>query len=231
MTQLLVSIRSVEECRTVLERDVDVIDVKNPSGGSLGAAELPVIHAIHAEVAGRRPVSVALGELRDAVRKEWSSLPDVQYAKLGLAGCWPLSPWLKDWAHVLSLLPATAQPVAVAYADAVVAQSPPWRVVMENGAALGCRVLLIDTYNKARGRLLDWFGENQLREIRAETEQIGMQLALAGSLTLSDVHRILPWSADWVAVRSAACAAGRDGPLCADRLTSLVTAVRDAPPW
>ncbi len=38
MTKLLVSVRSVDEAEMVLEAGVDLIDVKEPRSGSLGAA-------------------------------------------------------------------------------------------------------------------------------------------------------------------------------------------------
>ena len=41
------------------------MDIKEPARGPLGAADVDLVEQIIAEVAGRRPVSAALGELLD----------------------------------------------------------------------------------------------------------------------------------------------------------------------
>ena len=51
MTKLLVSVRSVAEARIALAGGVDLIDVKEPRRGSLGAADAGIIAEIVAHVA------------------------------------------------------------------------------------------------------------------------------------------------------------------------------------
>ena len=63
MTGLLVSVRSAAEARIALEAGADLIDVKEPRRGALGAADPAVWKDVCRAVAGRVPVSVALGEL------------------------------------------------------------------------------------------------------------------------------------------------------------------------
>src|SRR5690242_4202542 len=65
MAHLLVSVRSPAEAVAALEGGAALIDVKEPSRGPLGRADEDTITAIVQTVAGRRPVSVALGELLD----------------------------------------------------------------------------------------------------------------------------------------------------------------------
>ena len=62
---LLVSVRNVTEALTALEAGADVIDVKEPTRGSLGAADSATLAAIAQAVGGRAPVTAALGELTD----------------------------------------------------------------------------------------------------------------------------------------------------------------------
>ena len=63
MTRLLVSVRSAAEAEAALRGGADVIDVKEPGRGPLGRADDAVIADVVRLVAGRRPVSAALGEL------------------------------------------------------------------------------------------------------------------------------------------------------------------------
>ena len=65
MTRLLVSVRSAAEAEAALTGGASVIDVKEPTRGALGRADDGAIADVVAAVAGRAPVSAALGELRD----------------------------------------------------------------------------------------------------------------------------------------------------------------------
>src|SRR5262245_3594654 len=118
MTRLLVSVRSAAEAGIALAGGADVIDIKEPSRGPLGAADpqswSEVLHA----VGGRAMVSAALGELQDAgVTKLAASASGLRFAKIGLAGCHTHSGWLSRWQRVIGQLPPAVLPVPVAYAD------------------------------------------------------------------------------------------------------------------
>ena len=156
MTQLLVSVRSVDECATALQSAVDVIDIKEPTRGSLGAADPERFVQLVASVQGRRPVSVALGELLDFDARRFADLPAVDYVKLGLAGCAATPQWPQLWRAAWQQLPPAAHRVAVAYADCTVACSPGWSDVLLSARECGCSVLLLDTFDKSAGGLLDW---------------------------------------------------------------------------
>jgi uncharacterized protein (UPF0264 family) len=227
-TKLLVSVRSVAECRRALHPAVDVIDIKEPERGSLGAADTTTLRAIVDWVAGRRSVSAALGELRDAAAIEFSSLPvGLSFAKFGLAGC-AMTDWPDAWSAAIRRLPPQTTPVAVAYADWQRAQSPPWPEVLTVGQQLGSQVLLIDTFEKSAGRLFDSLTFDELLEIRQRTRAAAMQLALAGSLQLADIamlHNIAP---DFIAVRSAVCNGRRTGVLYWPAIDQLAAAMRPA---
>src|SRR5438094_36583 len=63
MAGLLVSVRSAAEVAAALEGGASLIDVKEPANGALGRAEDAVREAVLDAVAGRVPVSAAMGEL------------------------------------------------------------------------------------------------------------------------------------------------------------------------
>src|SRR4051812_39902678 len=87
MPGLLVSVRSPQEALAALAGGADIIDVKEPANGSLGRAEDDVIRAVVDVVAGRRPVSAAMGEL---VEESACSIAGLNFLKWGLAECVPL---------------------------------------------------------------------------------------------------------------------------------------------
>src|SRR5690606_6288110 len=118
MTRLIVSVRSVDESALALTTSADVIDIKEPARGSLGAADLTVVRSIVAQVARRRTVSVALGELCEFRLELLAQLPEVKYVKLGLAECRERRDWRSQWSAAAEALYGGARLVAVAYADA-----------------------------------------------------------------------------------------------------------------
>lgn len=217
MTKLLVSVRSALEARTALDAGADLIDVKEPANGSLGAPAASVVEGVVAEVASRAPVSVALGELRDWGRvDDLAILGGVGYAKVGMASCGSWPDWPERWALLLRRFPLAVRPVAVVYADGTAAGSPePERIVAE-AVRLRCAAVLVDTFDKSRGSLLDAWPLERLKAFISSVRREGMLAVVGGSLTLEILPRVAALGPDYVALRGAVCHNGRTGPLDAD---------------
>jgi uncharacterized protein (UPF0264 family) len=207
---LLVSVRSDEEAMTALEGGASIIDVKEPDHGSLGKAADAVIHRVIEKVAGRRPVSAALGELR----QETPALCDSRlcFVKWGLADC-RFEP--EFWQSRLNRQLARSenpQTVVVAYADWQCAQAPAITEVVAFACRHPGRVLLIDTHGKTpakrtnlRPTLLDWLSAQEVKAICAACHDAGVRVALAGSLDMPEITQLLAAGSDWFAVRGAVC--------------------------
>src|SRR5438876_8959932 len=86
MAGLLVSVRSAAEAATVLDGGAALVDVKEPARGSLGRADDEVRAEVRAVLAGRVPMSIALGELGVSL-DPGPDLAGIAFAKWGLAGC------------------------------------------------------------------------------------------------------------------------------------------------
>lgn len=225
---LLVSVRSVVEAEAALAGGADLVDVKNPVRGSLGRADDSVLASIIESVADRRPVSAALGELLD-----FSELPapftDLAYLKWGLAGCRNYPRWRERADRLREQIEVGGghcQVVFAAYADWELAQSPP----VEEVCAFACQggsVFLVDTFDKGPGpagrprTLLDWLNLDELMALCQRCRESRVSIALAGSLGLKEIERLLPLQPDWIAVRGAACPRGRSSVLSAERVRRL----------
>lgn len=224
MTGLLVSVRNAHEARAAVAGGADIIDVKEPLHGALGAAAPHVWREVRRAVGSDRPLSAALGEL-----DQWElndcrqSLSGFQFAKLGLAGCANRERWVQDWQRALWELPDEVTRVAVAYADGQAARAPSLDDVITRGAELGCRVLLVDTYDKTQGGLFDHLACNELVPAIDLARHSGMQVVLAGSLSQQTIPLARTLSPDFIAVRGAACRGNRTD--CID--ASLVHCLRE----
>ena len=99
--------------------------------------------------------------------------------------------------------------------------------MIEATAPLGARVLLIDTFSKSHGGLLDFFSLADLRKIITAAQAISWQVVLGGSLRGDSIERALEIEPDVVAVRGAACEESRTGSLSKERICRLVKMVRE----
>lgn len=222
MTKLLVSVRSAVEALAALEGGADLIDVKEPLRGPLGAADAKTITGVTRAVAGRAPVSAALGELLELPAGSLGdSLAGVAYAKLGLAGCQRVADWPRRWAKALERFPSHVAPVAVIYADDDLASSPTGGEILHQARQLGCRAVLVDTFDKSHGGLLNHWKLADVADFIDDVRSAGLLAVLAGSLSLATIPRLLPMQPDYVAVRGAACGGDRTSELIAAKVREL----------
>lgn len=215
-SKLLVSVRSAAEARAALAGGADLIDVKEPSRGPLGAADSDVIRDVLDVVGGRGPVSAALGEWL-----VWADRPvpdGLEFAKFGMAGLPELQTSTLTSIRRSNYARHT---VLVAYADFRRAQSPDPEGLAAAAVRFHFSAFLIDTAFKDGSTLLDWIAPATLARMRFELSDVGVPIALAGSLDESAIRKLAPLAPDWFAVRGAVCAGGRDGTVCADRVRRL----------
>jgi (5-formylfuran-3-yl)methyl phosphate synthase len=229
---LLVSVRSAAEALTALEAGADVIDVKEPNRGSLGAADFKTLAEIVQVVEGRSPVTAAMGELVDinaanSAAPQTKAIPSgVSLFKIGLAGCAELPNWQARWRDAVVALRGLAegsapQPVAVVYADWQAAHAPPPNDVSHAAVELHCPALLIDTWDKSAGGLFDHWPIDDLQAFLNRARSHDLIIVLAGSLLGESFNLAVQLAPHLVAVRTAACDAGRNGTISAARVREL----------
>ncbi len=229
--RLLVSIVSPEEAIRALGGRADIIDVKDPVEGALGAPSPGVLSGVVRAVGTAAPVSVALGDLPNlphtaALAARGAALSGADYVKVGLRG-------VREFDGAVRLVGAVAEAVgprtaviAGAYADAEAldppALAPRWLPgLVERTGIAGA---LVDTFVKDGRGLHDWLSESELAELIVRTHRAGASFAVAGQLRLGELRRV---AADVVGVRSAVCRGGdRRAELDADLVAAAVAEVR-----
>ena len=217
MSRLLVSVRSADEAVSALEGGADLIDVKEPSRGPLGRADAATIRDIVEVVAGRVPVSAAMGEWIDDDEPD-VGLDGVSYLKWGPAGL------ANDDAARTTYEQAYAfddRAVLVAYADDKVAGAPDLWHLANMALYHDYEVFLIDTSRKDGSTLTDHCSLDRLAKIFELRTWGRMRVAVAGSLAVGTIRQLLPLQPDWFAVRGAACDGGRNGVVSAAKVREL----------
>jgi (5-formylfuran-3-yl)methyl phosphate synthase len=223
--RLLVSVISAAEARRALAGGADIIDVKDPREGALGAPSPRILSDVVREVGAAAPVSVALGDLPNlphtaALAARGAALSGADYVKVGLRGVRELAAAVVLMRAVAEAVPAHTAVIAAAYADADAldppALAPTWLPELVDRA--GISGALVDTFVKDGRGLYGWLSDAALRDLIARTHRAGGSFAVAGQLTLDQLRRA---PADVVGVRSAVC---RGGDRAADLDAELVAA-------
>jgi (5-formylfuran-3-yl)methyl phosphate synthase len=216
--RLLVSVRNAEEAHAALEGGADIIDIKEPTQGSLGKADDKTIAEIVETLRGLNPaipISAALGELRDGEKVQaLSRLPsEVGYVKLGLSACGDDCDWLGKWRIFRRRFCQARSPdliwVMVLYADWRQANSPHPQELIQAAVEDACGAVLLDTFYKDGRSLLEVLSQKELRNIADAVHATDMPFAVAGSLRKEDLPRLSLLKPDIIAIRSAACLSGR----------------------
>lgn len=232
--QLLVSVVSEVEIRAAIRGGADIIDVKNPSEGSLGASFPGVIGRIRELTPTAIPVSAAVGDMPHlpgtaALAALGAAMCGVQYVKVGLFG----SRRPQDAVFLLSEVSRAVHAydpdimvIATAFADAHKVGALPPDALPDASAEAGADGCMLDTAVKGEGTLLTNLAEGQLRSFVAQCRRLGLLCALAGSLGEADIPQICELGADIVGFRSAVCrgdrASGRVTASKVERLKRLI---------
>jgi (5-formylfuran-3-yl)methyl phosphate synthase len=230
MTLFLASVRDAAEAGMARGAGADVIDLKDPGQGALGALPLATIAASVRSIAGRVAVSATIGDLpldgaivRDTVRA--TSAAGVDYVKLGL---FPGT----ATASFLSLLAAETPGVRlilVLFADAL----PDFDAVRA-AARIGASGVMLDTLGKEAGSLLDHLTLEAVARFVAAAKTEGLMVGLAGSLKAKHVPALLALGPDLLGFRGALCRGGARNagfnPVAAASIRTLIPPMRPAPP-
>jgi uncharacterized protein (UPF0264 family) len=227
--RLLVSVVDAAEARLAVAGGVDVVDVKNPAEGALGAPAPGVIAAVRAVVPPAAPLSAALGDLPPlpgtaALAAVGAATSGAAYVKLGLLGVSGATEAAAVLAAARAAVEGEAAVVAVAYADAARAPGRPLAPgeLVAAARAAGVHGCLVDTAVKDGRGLLSWLDRAALTALVADAHAAGLEIALAGELRDEDLPVVRATGADIAGVRSAACRGGRrTGALDPARIAAL----------
>ncbi|MFM9913938.1 MAG: (5-formylfuran-3-yl)methyl phosphate synthase [Methylophilaceae bacterium] len=199
MSAFLASVRCVEEAKIALDY-ADIIDLKEPHNGALGALPLAVIEDIVRFVDGRKLVSATVGDLpmqQEVIVRatEATAATGVDVIKVGL--------FKFDAACIAALAPLTKrgiQLVAVLFVDiSLHFESIPLL------AKAGFYGVMLDTAYKQGGGLCDSVSLKQLEVFLTQAREHGLMAGLAGSLCVENIEPLSALSPDYLGFRGALC--------------------------
>lgn len=208
--KLLVSPRDLGESKIAAHGGADIIDIKNPLEGSLGANYPWVIKNIKESLPKNLELSATMGDLDN--RPGFASLAarglsnlDVTFIKVGL--------FVNSFKHSLelaeSIVKATknskSRVVLAGYADYLKIGTIDPGKLLKTAVLSGAEGVMIDTYQKNGKTLFDNMEIPDLLAFVKEAKDLGFITALAGSIKTEHISRLKKLDPDIVGVRGVVC--------------------------
>jgi hypothetical protein len=230
--KLLVSPTTVEGAKAAIEGGVDIIDVKNPKEGSLGASFPWMIQGIKEILPEGVELSATLGDLEykpgtASLAAFGLSKLGVDYVKAGLFGIKDAGE-AEDMAKNLKKAVSGSKLVLAGYADYRNVGSISPMLLPEIASKADAFGVMIDTAVKDGSTLFSHLSESELQTFIDDSHKLGLTAALAGSLCFEDVLKLKEMGADIAGVRGAVCTNGdrMNGSISKEKVRKLVSLVK-----
>lgn len=218
---LMISVINGEESLAALEGGADLIDIKNPLEGALGAPAPGSIQDVCAVLEGKKPFSIALGQFPGkpgaaALAALGCAYFKPDYVKIAFIPHVSRSEILGTLKEIRKSLNYVMDQqkislVSVAFADTMGYASwdlNDFATISREGGAEGC---LIDTWEKKGKSLLNYLSWKEIEQFIDDCHRQNLFCGLAGSLRSSEVLALSSLKADIIGVRSAVCGGDRLG--------------------
>ncbi len=199
---MLASVSNLDEAITVQDARADIIDLKAPAAGALGALKTDTVREVVSQLNAGTVISATVGDLpmqpefvQTAVDKMWAT--GVDYVKVGL---FPGGDWLATLAGLKARTTAGARLIGVFFADC----NPDTKWFQELAAA-GFSGVMLDTRDKRAGSLRQILDRGRLEHFVTVARRYDLLCGLAGSLRSEDIDPLLELGPDYLGFRGALC--------------------------
>jgi uncharacterized protein (UPF0264 family) len=211
--KLLISPQNIKEATEAIAGGADIIDVKNPKEGPLGANFPWVIKEIKQLIPGNVELSCTLGEAPNlpgtmALAAYGAALLNIDYIKIGLSGIQTIqkaTDLLENIIHAVKMGNSKTRVVIAGYGDYIRADSIEPQLVIQAAFATKADIVMLDTAIKDGKNLFAFQSHQQLEEFINNAHKHNLGVALAGSLQTQDLPTLKKLGADFVGLRGAAC--------------------------
>lgn len=227
--QLLVSPSSLEEAERALA--ADIIDVKRPAEGSLGANFPWVIRAI-SEMTDK-PVSAAIGDFDNrpggaALTALGAAAAGADYIKCGLmvAGEDEARGLIEAVVRAVKDDYPEKKVVIAAYSDFERLGTVSPFAVVPLAARAGADLVMVDTGKKDGRSTFEFMDEQTLTRFVALGHEAGLGVALAGSLVFDDLPALRRIAPEIIGVRGMVCGGDRTAMLQEELVHAAMAAIR-----
>lgn len=212
MMQLLVSVSNIDEAKIALDNAVDIIDLKHPGRGALGALDTEVLAEIIQFVRSyeshkNKLITATIGDLPmqpDLLLKHTAHVAacGVDVIKIGFFNGLHVS--IETYRACLEQLQKLTKQnhklVAVLFAE----YTYPSEIIAMIKSA-GFYGVMLDTAHKNGATFLDYFSDAQMLEIAGKIKKQHLHFGLAGSLQLQHIVQARQFGPSYIGFRGGLC--------------------------
>jgi len=212
MPQLLISVTSVNEAQAALQGGADIIDLKDPDQGALGALPLNLIAEIvtfvHAKGEHeRKVVSATIGDLPmvpELLLEHVLALSKTQVDIIKIGFFMDANTKFFDYQPCLDVLRSVTESgvklIAVLFAENTYSDS-----LLTAIKKAGFYGVMFDTAVKNGATFLDYFSVDEMKIIADSMQAQDLFFGLAGSLNLQHVEMVKAIGPDYIGLRGGVC--------------------------
>jgi len=238
LTMLLISPKNISEALTAVKGGADIIDIKNPEEGSLGANFPWIIASIRKTLPQNVPISAAIGDFPNlpgsAALAAFGALQaGADIVKVGLKGPKDVKSATRLAKMVVKAVKEnerSARVVVCAYGDFERSETLNPMLIPEIASKCGADIAMIDTAIKDGRPLTDFLSIKELNDFVNEAHSRGLWAALAGSLGFEEVRVLRSLNPDVIGVRAAVCEGGdRRNGIISEKLVRRLKDILETP--
>jgi uncharacterized protein (UPF0264 family) len=201
MTQLLISVKNTEEALIALEANVDIVDLKDPNLGALGALDLETTCEIVRQVYGHSLISATVGELHASVDELAADVQlrvnaGVDIVKIAVSGLFYKADFYDT---IIQFSKAGVKIVVVFFADEEIDLN-----LLPTLKSSGVYGAMLDTKNKQKN-LLQLQDQQALKLFTQLSHQYQLKSGLAGSLQPQHIDLLAQINPTYIGFRGGVC--------------------------
>ncbi|MDB2461492.1 (5-formylfuran-3-yl)methyl phosphate synthase [Gammaproteobacteria bacterium] len=221
MSKILASIKDLSEAKILINTDIDIIDLKDPSNGALGRLKTNDIEIIVNFIAKKKLTSSTVGDLPNDEElisknvKEVSST-NVDFIKIGV--------YENSYIKTLCNMKSCKKLIAVFFADKFLPTENEILDLKESDFS----GIMLDTSNKKSGNLFNHVTYSQINNFLAIAKSMSLLTGIAGSINKTHIDDIIKLNPNYMGFRGALCEnnASRSSNISTENVNDIVKLVR-----
>lgn len=230
----LVSPINEKEAIVADQGGADIIDVKNPKEGSLGANFPWIIKSVKEAIGSKKPISATIGDFNykpgtASLAALGAAVAGAEYIKVGLYDIQNEKQALDMLVNITKAVKdydATKKVVASGYSDYKRINSISPLLLPAIGKSAGVDIVMMDTGIKDRRSTFEFMSEKELIEFTSLAKSNGLQSALAGTLKFEDLPILKRIKPDIIGVRGMVCGGDRNTSIQKELVEKLLDSIK-----
>jgi len=198
MPKILASIKNLKEVKLIINTDIDIIDLKDPSNGALGKLNDGDIRIITEYVNNKKLTSSTIGDLPNDLELISENVKNISKTKVDFIKIGVYDP---QYISTLCSINSQKKLIAVFFADRFLPNKNDLKKISDSGF-FG---VMIDTSNKNAGNIFDHTNLINLNIFIKNAEKFQLLTGIAGSVNENHIDKLINLNPNYIGFRGALC--------------------------